>query len=106
MDSFLPVFPPYNLLQPRSRPCADVALGGGDGKVNGAGNLFEVLSLKLIGEIIPEGLEEQGLLSLADGSPRRYFLGQLADDTKHVLLEDGADGHGGGVVIVPDVAEG
>lgn len=43
---------------------------------------------------------------MANGSPGRCFLGQLADDAEHVLLEDEADGHGGGVVIVLDVAEG
>lgn len=51
-------------------------------------------------------MQEDGVLCLAGGSPGRCFLGELADDAEHVLLEDGADGHGGGVVIVPDVAEG
>ena len=97
---------PHNLLQPCSGPSADIALGGGNGKADGVGNLFEVLDLKLIGEIIPECLQEQGLLSLANGSPRRCFLGELADDAEHVLLENGTDGHGSGVVIVLDVAEG
>ena len=69
------ISPPHNLLQPRSRPGADVALGGRDGKADGAGNLFEVLGLKLIG-----------------------LIGKFADDAEHVLLEDGADGHGDGIV--------
>lgn len=51
-------------------------------------------------------MEQKRLFGLADGNPGRCFLGQLADDAKHVLLEDEADGHGGGIVIVPDVAEG
>lgn len=51
-------------------------------------------------------MEEDGIFGLADGNPGRCFLRELADDAEHVLLEDGADGHGGGIVIVPDVAEG
>lgn len=70
----LPVFAPYHLLQPRSCPGADVTLGSGDGKADGAGNLFEVLSFKLIGEVVPEGLEEDGVLGLADGGSRRCSL--------------------------------
>ena len=37
----LPVFPPNHLLQPRTRPGADVALGGGDGGDTGHGCLLE-----------------------------------------------------------------
>lgn len=72
---FFSISPPHNLLQPRSHPGADIALGGGDGKADGAGNLFEVLGLKFIGKDIPECLQEQGLLDLADRSPGRCFLG-------------------------------
>lgn len=87
----LPILPPHNLLQPRSYPGADVALGGGDGEADGADNLFEVLGLKLANKIIPEGLEEDGVLGLA--LPGRCFLGKLADDAENVLMENGADGY-------------
>ena len=43
---------------------------------------------------------------MADGSPGHRFPRKLTDDAEHVLLEDGADGHGGGEVIGPNVAEG
>ena len=51
-------------------------------------------------------MQEDGVIGVADRSPGRCFLGKFTDDAEHVLLEDGADGHGGGIVIVPDVAEG
>jgi hypothetical protein len=68
--------------------------------------IWKVCFLRCFRNCFPEGLEEQWLLSLTNGSPGRCFLGQFADDAEHVLLENGTDGHGGGVVIFPDIAEG
>ena len=51
-------------------------------------------------------MQEDGVLGLASGSPGHRFPRKFTDDAEHVLLEDGADGHGGGEVIGPDVAEG
>ena len=82
---------PCYLLQPCPSPGADVALGSRDGEADGLGDGFEVLGLKLVGEIVPEGLEEERFFGFAhdhSGGSGRQFV----DDADHVLLEDFADG--------------
>ena len=85
------VSPSDHLLQPRPCPRSNVSLGGGDGEADGLGDGLEIFGLKLVGEIVPEGLEEEGLFGFANYQPRGRGR-ELVDDTEHVLLEDFADG--------------
>ena len=86
-------------VKPCVHPLPDVTLGDLNRQAHRLGYCLEILRFEFFLESVPECLQQQRFLGMANCDLRGRG-GDFLDDAQHVLLEHFADGHRGLVILV------